>query len=204
VQDARWREVARACPEVPASVSGNSRRFLGNAGFEAALVQPILPGMTPPADDSGTVRVRLVRGPVVPPAGGPWTFDVLVVDDDDSLRRVLETAIRRAGYRVTSVASGKEAVALLSRQACRLILTDLFMPDGDGIEVLLSVMGTGLRVITLSGSLTYDPALMQRIAIQFGACRTLNKPCSLSDLLAAIRQEIGEPMPAAPLPGDAV
>lgn len=122
-------------------------------------------------------------------------YDILVVDDDGVLRRLLKSFLESAHYSVAMVADGKAAIQLLQSQSVRLVITDVFMPDGDGLELLRSIQSArpGLPVIVMSGSETFDRDLFLRIALHFGATRTLAKPFGAQDILAAVRAEIGEP-----------
>src|SRR3989441_10804848 len=75
-----------------------------------------------------------------PDAAGGFDFmpDILLVEDKESLRRVLRLTLENAGYSVTEAADAREAIAALGRTPHRVVLTDLRMPHGSGIDVLRS------------------------------------------------------------------
>ena len=63
-------------------------------------------------------------------------LNVLVVDDEPAIRQVLSAAISKAGYAVDTAASAAEALAKLDKQPVDVVLSDVFMPVTDGIELL--------------------------------------------------------------------
>ena len=120
---------------------------------------------------------------------------VLVIDDSVSTLDLIEIILTRAGHTVVVLDSGKRGEALLARESLDLVITDVYMPDMDGLEVLRAVrrMHPGLPVIAMS-SLTgkYD---MLTVARALGATQTLRKPFSVSQLLEAVDacRPAGEP-----------
>lgn len=114
---------------------------------------------------------------------------ILLVDDDDSLRRVVEYQLTDAGFSVTSCASGEEALDRLQERGFRVALTDLVMPGISGIELLdrLRVLrpDTGVIVITAHA----DVATAVR-AMQLGALDFLEKPFTSERLLVAVKRAL--------------
>jgi two-component system, NtrC family, response regulator len=114
---------------------------------------------------------------------------MLLVDDDDSLRRVVEYQLTDAGFAVTACASAEEALAAVQNDGFRVILTDLVMPGIGGVELLdrLRVLrpDTGVIVISAHG----DVATAVR-AMQLGALDFLEKPFSEERLLVAVRRAL--------------
>ena len=113
---------------------------------------------------------------------------ILVVDDDDDLRRLLDRELQAAGYRVTQSASGAEALERARRHQPTLVLLDLNLPDVDGIEVLRQLKATPQTaragVLLLSGR----AAERDRIAgFELGADDYVSKPFSLRELLLRVQ-----------------
>jgi two-component system nitrogen regulation response regulator GlnG len=110
---------------------------------------------------------------------------VLVVDDDAAIRTVVAQALRRAGHEVTLAASLAEADAALVRAAPDLLVTDVRLPDGDGLDHLRSVADRhpALPVIVLSAQNTLMTAVR---ATESGAYEYLPKPFDLDALTAAV------------------
>jgi DNA-binding NtrC family response regulator len=120
---------------------------------------------------------------------------VLVIDDDALFRDSLATTLRRAGYAVTACAHARDLAALLATESFYAIVTDLYMPECDGIEVMQRVRraSLGTRVIGISGArLNIDSACFRAIKA-LGAAGVLEKPLDSEALLALL----GEPPAAA-------
>ena len=130
-----------------------------------------------------------------PPACQAWTGHetILLVEDDDAVRRVLARAMTAAGYQVLAAADAAEALDL-SAEAGRpidLVMTDVVLPglDGHGLAARLAESRPGLPVLYLSG---YPPDTAKR----YGAGppgELLRKPFSVESLLAAVRRALDNP-----------
>jgi Response regulator containing CheY-like receiver, AAA-type ATPase, and DNA-binding domains len=85
---------------------------------------------------------------------------VLVVDDEQNIRLTLQALLSRAGYAVTTAATGEEAVALFEREPFDLMLVDLQMPGMKGMEVVAKVREAGhdAIIIVLTGHGSLDSA----------------------------------------------
>lgn len=110
---------------------------------------------------------------------------VLVVDDEANMRRVLEIMLARQGYKTWSAANGREAVAHLAEQPVDLVISDLRMPDMNGIELLRRLRETGNRVplIMITAQGTIESAVE---AMRLGACDYLLRPFDVETLDLAI------------------
>jgi len=116
---------------------------------------------------------------------------ILIVEDRDSLRRMLERALAQEGYTVapaTDVASG---VRLVERQDFDLVLTDLKLPDGSGLAVLAASRAAQPRVpvVVLTG---YGSVATAVEAMKLGAFDFLEKPVAIDDLYRLIERAMGE------------
>jgi DNA-binding NtrC family response regulator len=111
----------------------------------------------------------------------------LVVDDEEPLRRLLQVILVGAGFDVVLAANGREATRLLESEGVGVVITDVFMPEEDGIELVESVRRRWPRlpvVVMSGGSARHDPATIRAAAL--GADAILQKPFDRDDLLAAI------------------
>lgn len=119
---------------------------------------------------------------------------VLVIDDEESIRHVCCEALRTAGFETLSAASGVQALKLMATQPVDLVVTDVVMPDMDGIELIQALRSKFLRipVIAMSGGgvLSADDCL--DFAGKLGAARVLAKPFSLHELVTAAQEAINE------------
>ena len=117
---------------------------------------------------------------------------VLVVDDEPDIRELLGMTLARMGVESHGAASCEEALALLSANSYNLCLTDMRLPDGDGLSVLEYVAKnhpqTPVAVITAHGSAENAVA-----ALKAGAFDYLAKPVSLEQLRALIRSALNLP-----------
>jgi len=120
---------------------------------------------------------------------------VLVVDDQPALRSLLGTILEGAGFQVFTADSGREARVALSKHQIDLVITDLGMPDEDGIELIrrLKTEHRNLKIIVMSG--TFGPDLL-KVARLLGAHATLTKPMTAPELLDCIRNLDAEAQPS--------
>jgi CheY-like chemotaxis protein len=114
---------------------------------------------------------------------------VLVVDDEDLVRKVLDQFLRKNGFAVWSAADGHEAADLYrrDRDSIDLVLLDVRMPEWDGPETLvhLQAINPEVRCCFMSaatGQYNHEDLL------DLGAARILDKPFTLADLLGQLRQ----------------
>ncbi len=117
------------------------------------------------------------------------TSRILVVDDDDSLRRVLQVQLEQDGYSVVSAASAQQAFSLLQLRAYDLVITDLRMPGLSGIEVLKQVKSQYPEtiVIVLTAFGTVETAVE---AMKFGAYDFLTKPVHPDELSLVVARAL--------------
>ena len=115
---------------------------------------------------------------------------ILLIDDDDQVRRLFQVALEGAGYRVLTAESGPHGLRLLQHQEVDLILVDIFMPDMDGLELIqrLHTIRPTSKIIAISGgSWEWD---YLDTAKDWGAHDTLKKPFSPQELLDAVALQL--------------
>ncbi|HZT73453.1 MAG TPA: sigma-54 dependent transcriptional regulator [Terriglobales bacterium] len=109
---------------------------------------------------------------------------VLIADDDAGVRAGLEVNFRRQGWSVATAAGVEEALTKFRQAPCPLVVTDMRMPDGDGMKVIAGVRQSAPNTaIVLLTAFANVPDAVQ--AMRAGACDYLMKPASFSQLLAA-------------------
>lgn len=118
---------------------------------------------------------------------------ILLVDDDRQLADGLAEYLQRHGYEVLQAHQGRDAMNLLARQRVALVISDIFMPEGDGIELLslLRRCTPAPAVVAMSGGGLGQIGGMLRIASVLGATRTLAKPFHPAHLLRLVEELIG-------------
>jgi DNA-binding NtrC family response regulator len=111
--------------------------------------------------------------------------DILLVEDKESLRRVLRLTLEHAGYTVAECADAREAAAEITRAPYRLVLTDLRMPHGSGLDVLRAARAADadVPVIVMTAYGSIDEAVQ---AMKDGAHDFLQKPVDSNHLLLLI------------------
>jgi len=111
---------------------------------------------------------------------------VLVVDDERVLLTALATVLEDSGFQVFTAQSGREASAQALEHPIDLLITDINMPDEDGIEIIrrLKKEHRQLKIIAMSG--TFGPEIFDA-ALLLGADATLSKPMTATQLLDCIR-----------------
>lgn len=114
---------------------------------------------------------------------------VLVIDDDDSLRRVVEYQLSEDGYRVVTAATGHEGLAATRDSVVDVVVSDVRMPEMDGLELLvrLKTMQPDLPIVMLTAHGTIGSAVE---AMQLGAADYLTKPFSRGQLSAAVKRAL--------------
>ncbi len=118
---------------------------------------------------------------------------VLVIDDDDSVRTTVVRALERAGHEVRSARNGKDALRVLAESRPDLVLTDINMPEMDGIEVIgdLRSRTPSIPVVAMSGGGELPKELLLRTAGALGAVRSLPKPFTVEELLGSVDLALG-------------
>jgi DNA-binding NtrC family response regulator len=128
---------------------------------------------------------------------GP-SIRVLVVDDDAGVRNFLRMLLELEGYEVATVGNGIEALETQRQAPAAIVLTDIFMPDGEGMETIVQLRQEfpQARIIVMSGGGTYNGVDYLKLARELGAVKALKKPFPPQDLIDAMR-EISGPQPPA-------
>ena len=110
------------------------------------------------------------------------------------MRLVIGTALKKAGHTPVEAANGREALRRLSTGTIDLIITDILMPERDGIEMLMNLRQDQMKipVIAITG-VNVDSALYLKVAKNLGAVRTLAKPFGMDALLSAVNEVLAPP-----------
>jgi len=122
---------------------------------------------------------------------------ILVVDDNEPFRRMVGKMLEGAGYTVVVAGDGLAALAIFRQQPIDLVLTDLIMPEKEGLETILELrkLAANIKIIAMSGGGRVDADDYLPLATAFGAVRTLAKPFLAAELLAAVADVLAESSP---------
>jgi CheY-like chemotaxis protein len=115
---------------------------------------------------------------------------ILIIDDDVSLRKVLRRILEHAGHTVFDASDGREGVALWHRERTDVVVTDLYMPGKDGIEVILELKHCAAKpkIICMSGRGETEVFDWSTAAVSLGTDGVLVKPFDQRMLLAVIEE----------------
>src|SRR3954468_10053754 len=120
---------------------------------------------------------------------------ILVVDDDASIRRTLSILLNKAGYEVFQAADGSEAVRLWRDRGGDLVITDLHMPEKDGIQTIIELLShsPGVRIIAMSGGGQAKRLDLLGNASLLGAVLTIEKPFTIDEMIAVVDRALRPP-----------
>jgi CheY-like chemotaxis protein len=115
---------------------------------------------------------------------------VLLVEDDKELREMLKMSLKRKGFSVQEAENGKEAISHFKPLITDLVVTDLIMPEEDGIKVVIRLreLKPTIKIIAISGGGKIGPGSYLNLAKALGADAIYSKPFSIKDLVSKIEQ----------------
>lgn len=115
---------------------------------------------------------------------------ILIIDDEEIIRVLLRSALESAGHEVTEATNGREGLDLYCKRPTDLVITDILMPELNGLDMMLELTRQFLhaKVIAISG--VGGEANVLDVAKLLGARRTFHKPFSVPQLLDAVRHEL--------------
>lgn len=122
-------------------------------------------------------------------------LSIVIADDLQEIQHIVSVWLAGDGHTVTCASGGREVIRLLGQREFDLVITDMLMPDGDGVEVLTALrkMQRRTRVLAISGGGTYLRAHdVLNVARGFGASGILMKPFNRQQLLDAVAAIVGE------------
>jgi len=115
---------------------------------------------------------------------------ILIIDDDIEILSVLRLILEREGYDVLAASDGKEGLKLCRQQRVDLVITDLVMPEKEGVETIMELRRDfpHVKIIAMSGGGSIAPENYLHMAQMLGAQRTLRKPFTPNEMLEAVRE----------------
>ncbi|MBM3225343.1 MAG: response regulator [Candidatus Tectomicrobia bacterium] len=120
---------------------------------------------------------------------------ILLIEDDPLARDMLRQMLERAGYKVVEAEDGRTGIQHFQATAIDLIITDILMPDQDGLETIqeLRRLDPDAKIIAISGGGQTGLLDLLPIAEKLGAQATLRKPLRRQELLDAVSQLLASP-----------
>ncbi len=120
--------------------------------------------------------------------------NILLVDDEESIRKMVRAVLGEKEYAFTEASNGVEALEMMETQSFDLILTDVIMPDCDGIELVMSVRKKlpDIKVIVMSGGGRVRADHYLNLAEKLGAARVFEKPFNTAELRETVSELLSE------------
>lgn len=120
---------------------------------------------------------------------------ILIIDDEKQIRDMLRILFERFGYAVSGAQNGLEALKIHAQTPADLIVTDIIMPEQEGLETIrkLREQGGDVKIVAISGGGIGGAESYLSLAAKLGADATFKKPVEHRNLLDAVRKLIGEP-----------
>lgn len=117
---------------------------------------------------------------------------ILVIEDESAVRAVLYEVLASAGYRVLEAADGKEGLRLFETQAPDLVVTDMLMPEKDGIETIVEIRrkAPNIGIVAVSGGGRARNLDFLDFSKTVGATEVLAKPFTREQLLDAVHRAL--------------
>ena len=115
--------------------------------------------------------------------------NILVIDDDTQIRSMLRRVLEREGYVVEEARDGLEGLRIYRENPADLVITDIIMPNKEGIELIKDLLQEfpGIKIIATSGGGTMAPQLYLGLAEGLGVDQVFAKPFDIKELLTAVK-----------------
>jgi CheY-like chemotaxis protein len=120
--------------------------------------------------------------------------NILVIDDDATIQLVFSQFLTSLGHEIMQAENGKEGMKLIEETRPDLVITDIMMPEMDGLEILMQLRNThdSIPVIAISGGMRALPVNFLQQAKLFGARYVFEKPVPLDVLRNALTELLGD------------
>ena len=115
---------------------------------------------------------------------------ILLIDDEDQVRATLKEIMEKKGYEVAEAADGSEGMKLYREKHADLVVTDMIMPNKEGMETIMELRAEfpEAKIIAISGGGWVSPEPYLEVAQGIGAIRAFTKPFDIEEFLAAIEE----------------
>ena len=119
---------------------------------------------------------------------------ILIIDDDEAVLSVLKDTLLREGYEITEASDGVEGLKLFLEEPADLVITDIYMPEKEGLELIQDIRAasSNVRIIAMSGGSPSAPGFPTlTVADRLGADYTVEKPFTQREMLSVVRRALG-------------
>ena len=115
---------------------------------------------------------------------------ILIIDDEEIVRVLLRSVLKAVGYEVVVAANGRQGLELYRHRPMDLIITDIAMPELNGLDMILELTRQFLRAKVIAISGVEEEENVFDVAKLLGARRTIQKPFNMPQLLGAVRYKL--------------
>ena len=115
---------------------------------------------------------------------------ILLIDDDRAVRQMIRMTLAHAGYEVVEASNGLEGMDAIHREKVDLVITDLIMPEKEGLETIMDMKreDASTKIIAISGGGRGPADCYLEVAKKIGAAKVISKPFRSSELLDAVAE----------------
>ena len=115
---------------------------------------------------------------------------ILIIDDEPYILLMLKKMIEKIGHEVDLASNGREGMELFQKEQVDMVITDIIMPDKEGLEIILEMKKThpDLKIIAISGGGRISPESYLECARHFGASRVFQKPFKQNEIVSAVKE----------------
>lgn len=120
---------------------------------------------------------------------------ILIIDDDHHILLMIKKMLERAGFEVDLASNGDEGLKLFKKLSVDLVITDIIMPEKEGLETIREMkrLRSDLKIIAMSGGGKVSSDNYLNTAKIFGATKIMTKPFTQNQMVSAVRELLGEP-----------
>jgi len=118
------------------------------------------------------------------------TQKILIIDDEPYILMMLKKMLEKAGYDVDLASNGREGMELFQKEPAGLVITDIIMPEKEGLETIREMkrLSPDLKIIAMSGGGKISAENYLETASIFGATRIIEKPFTQNEMVSAVKE----------------
>ncbi len=119
---------------------------------------------------------------------------ILIIDDEPHILLMLKKMLERSGYEIDLASNGDEGLRLFKNKPSDLVITDIIMPEKEGLETIrgMKKLQPELKIIAMSGGGKISADNYLETAKIFGASSIIEKPFSQQDMISSVKELLGE------------
>ncbi len=120
--------------------------------------------------------------------------NILIIDDDFQIRTMLKKMFEREGFRVATAEDGRKGIKIYENSSIDLVITDLIMPEKEGIETIIALkkINNLVKIIAISGDKQVNLVSYLDMATKLGAQKAFTKPIKRATLIGAAKELLAE------------